>query len=393
MVPKEKTHSTANSIRATTAFVNLENTTDGSNTSVGQNFEQRATRRQQELTTAQQAQHDTTTPMNYTFVTDTTARSIATDETFTPANQSAGATTCSLESWCDALLWCHVAVAVVGIIANKVTFITLMKNGDMFSPAICLLLKHQSLVDLSACILAPITLLQPPMWKTHNQCIDAIICHIWHSQLPYWAAIYLSVYNLGVIALDRYRAVCHPLRHREFKGKQIRYILFIIYFVGVAFVVPGCWQVSFRDGACLNEFLIQGRLGKDVFLAYSIVWFCFIFMIPLSVYCVLYGRVIMTLRRRQISDSMPRIDVIDSAQSNLIRTGVLLTSIFAVTIGFDAFAYLMGNCGVINYDLGSKLHKLGLFSTLFNCVVNPFVYAGFMPQFRLSLWKTFFCRP
>ena len=392
ILPNESTSTNNNSLSETTAFVNLENTIDGSKTSVGQNLEQRATRRSQELTTAQQAQKDTTTQMNYTFVTDTTARSLATDETFAPANQSSGATKYAAESWHDALFWCHLVVSLVGVVANKITFITLMKNGDMFSPAICLLLKHQSLVDLSVCILAPIFLMQPPLWNTNNYYIDAIICYIWHSQRPYWAAIYLSVFNLVVIAVERYLAVCHPLKHMQFKYKHLRCIFITIYLVGLVFLVPGSLQVRFKDGACLNEILIQGRIGKDINFAYTVVWFCVMLMLPVTISSILYGRVIMTLRRRQNSESMPSTHVIDAAQSKLTKMAVLLTCIFTVSIGFDAFACILRNTGLFKYKYGSKIWMAGLFATLFNSVINPFIYVGFMPLFRVSLRKTFSCR-
>ena len=392
ILPNDSTSTNNNSLSETTAFVNLENTTDGSKTSVGQNLEQRATRRPHELTTAQQAQQDTTTPMNHAFVMDTTAKSVATDETFAPTSQSTGTTTCAAESWHDALFWCHLVVYLVGVVANKLTFITLMKNGDMFSPAICLLLKHQSLVDLSVSILAPIFLMQPPMWKTNNYYIDAIICHIWHSQRPYWAAIYLSAFNFVVIAVERYLAVCHPLKHMQFKYKHLRCIFVTIYLVGLVFLVPGSLRVHFKDGACINENLIQGQIGKDISLAYTVEWFCVILTFPVTVCSILYRRVIMTLRRRRTSESMPSTRVIDAAQSKLTKMAILLTCNFTVSIGFDASAYLLRNTGLFKYEYCSKMWMVGLFVTSFNSVINPFIYVGFMPLFRVSLRKTFSCR-
>ena len=373
-----------------TTFRNVQRATYNDTINFGNKLDERENGSSHKGTTAQYISRWDGTPQT-THTVDVITRPETIGSNITKVNQTACRTMPDAESWLDPLFWFHLIVSVIGVVANTITLSTLVKNGDMFSPAIRFLLRHQSLVDLSVCVLAPIFLLQPPMWITNCYCIDVILCHIWHSQLIYWAAIYLSAFNLAAISVERYIAVCHPMKHRRLAGDHLRCILFSMYFFGGILCVPGSLQVLYNDGYCTHDYLIRGRLGENIYFAYSVLWFVFIFVLPVTIYCILYGRVIATLRRRTYSESMPRADVLGAAQSNLTKTALLLTSIFAITVGFDACAYLLGNIGVIQYKIGSTFNKLGLFFTLFNSVVNPFVYAGFMPRFRMSLLKTFCC--
>ena len=57
-------------------------------------------------------------------------------------------------------------VFIVGLITNFGTFLTLAINGEEFAPCIRLLLKHQSLIDAFACLVAALQILQTPFWVT-----------------------------------------------------------------------------------------------------------------------------------------------------------------------------------------------------------------------------------
>ena len=58
--------------------------------------------------------------------------------------------------WRNVLDKLEIGVYIVGFLAITMTFITLMRNGDVFSPSTCLLLKHQALVDSWVCGFVPL---------------------------------------------------------------------------------------------------------------------------------------------------------------------------------------------------------------------------------------------
>ena len=285
----------------------------------------------------------------------------------------------------------QVTICTVGYVANKITFITLLRNGDMFWPSTCLLLKHQALVDSTICAMGTILLLQPPMWTTGNTYFDVVLCHTWHSQGIFWFAIFICVWNLAAIAVDRYLAVCRPLKYSQVQGKPTYYGIAAMYVAVLVIVTPTFFLVRFVDDICLSEYYIQGPIGEQLFYAYGFVGFFAIYMLPVAAYVYLYGNVVVTLYRKKSSTGMNCSKAIDAAQSTVTKTAITLTVIFAFAIGYDAWAFLLGTTGVVEYKYGTAKQMVGVFLSLFNSVINPFVYLALMPSFRLSLRKTFPC--
>ena len=292
---------------------------------------------------------------------------------------------------CSWLFSSQLTLSIVGYVANKITFITLLRNGDMFSHSTCLLLKHQALVDSWICAMGIILLLQPPMWTTGNTNFDTLVCHTWHGQTPFWGAILLSVWNLAAIAVDRYLAVCRPLKYSQVQGKPMYYGIAGMYVAVLVTVIPTFFQVRFYDDICHSEYYIQGPISEQLFYAYGFVVFLAVYMLPVAAYVYLYGNVVVMLYRKKNSTGMNCSKAIDAAQSTVTKTAITLTVIFAFGIGYDAWAFLLGSIGVVEYEYGSAKQMVGVFFSLFNSVINPFVYLALMPSFRLSLRKTFPC--
>jgi len=293
--------------------------------------------------------------------------------------------------WLVALYQSQLVLSIGGFLANTVTFITLTRNGDMFQPAICLLLKHQAVLDSLVCAMGTALLLETPMWTTGNAIVDVVVCHIWHGQAIFWSVILLSVWTLASIAIDRYMAVCHPFRHGHAQGQLAYRCIAAMHVVNLVLICPSFLDVRFQNGVCISEYLIQGPIGEKLFYAYSLVWFFAVYLLPVTAYVYLYGSVIIALYRRRIATDSSHSKVTDSAQSIVTKTAITLTVIFIFTIGFDAWAYVLGYTGVVEYEFGSAKQKVGVFFSVFNSIINPFVYLVLMSPFRVSLKTTFSC--
>ena len=105
-------------------------------------------------------------------------------------------------------------VTVVGLIGNVITLITLSINGkDLPIIGRCLLI-HQATVDTFVCLMSLGMYIQPFMWMTGNTTFDFLLCQIWHGQPIYWGAVLLSVWNVVLIAHERFMLILHPLKHQ-----------------------------------------------------------------------------------------------------------------------------------------------------------------------------------
>ena len=326
---------------------------------------------------------------NISYTENTTVPSA--NETTRCIKQSTVAVTADVSTWRNDLVKLEIGVYIVGFVANTMTLITLMRNGDIFSPSTSLLLKHQALVDSWVCATGAIIFLQPQMWTTGNKYFDTAVCFIWHSQEPFWGAILVSVWNLAAIALERYMAICFPFKNGKFREELSRKSIAVIYIVNMIVTIPCFLQVRFEHGACIWENVIGGYRGKQVFYAYVLFFFFAGYALPVVAYVFLYGRVVQTLYRRNKSTDLNRSAVVDAAQAAITKSAVTLTAIFLFAIGFSAWYYVLGNTGVVDFEVGSDIHMVAVFLSVVNSCVNPFIYLVLITPFRSMVFKTFSC--
>ena len=104
---------------------------------------------------------------------------------------------------------------------------------------------------------------------------------------------------------------------------------------------------------------------------------------------ITFRRILVSLRKRLSSSTLPCSSVIDDASTLMTKSGVAVTVICILTIGYDVIYYVLGAIGVTAYVVNSPVQKIGILMSTFNSVANPFVYILLMPAFRHSLRKTF----
>ena len=70
-------------------------------------------------------------------------------------------------------------MTIIGFLGNTTVYITLSKNGHMFtSPTILRLLKNQTVADALVCLVGSIFAMQPPMWTTSNEMFGTFVCMV-----------------------------------------------------------------------------------------------------------------------------------------------------------------------------------------------------------------------
>ncbi len=292
----------------------------------------------------------------------------------------------------DLMDYCVITVTLLGCTVNVFTCITFVCNGTIFNEQIRVLLQHQCLVDALVCALALLFLLQKPMWTTGTPCLDTFICLFWHNQIPYWAALLISVWNLVFIAFERYTSICSPLRHNKYTKKKIILTILVMYIWSIFSLVPALFQTKLVDGECVYENLLPGQLMTDCLIVYGVYWFIVAYLIPVIMLIVLYGRLLHALHKRKLNKTLGFAPLVDQASSQLTRTAVIVAGFFFISFSLDTWYYLLGKVNVVVYQYELFLARLGLLLTVLNSCANPFLYALSMPIFRISVKKTLcFC--
>ena len=71
------------------------------------------------------------------------------------------------------------SMTVIGFLGNVIVYITLSRNGNVFtSPTLLRLLKNQSVADSIVCLIGSIFVMQPPMWTTSNEKFSTFVCMV-----------------------------------------------------------------------------------------------------------------------------------------------------------------------------------------------------------------------
>ena len=296
------------------------------------------------------------------------------------------------EDWIVIFDSCQLAAMSVGIIANIVTVFALNKNGEAFTPVISLLVRHQSIIDIVVCILGMIILAQPPMWTTGDNVFSMLVCQVWHGQFIFWVAMFVSIYNLALISLERYLAVCRPFKHADFTPSTAKKCILGIY----CFVPIGAFlcffQVYYTDGKCLSEYYFKTEAFKHVMKFYGFYAFATLYAIPCAIFFIMYGLVVVAfIKRKGQTDQLGTSRVLDKAATELTKTAIVVTGFFIVALGYDLWYYLLGHMGLVVYLKSTPLQKVGMFLAAMNSCANPFIYAMFMPAYRVAVRKTLMC--
>ena len=301
-------------------------------------------------------------------------------------------TTVASPAWRHAIDGVQLVMSVTEGIANILTFVTLQVNGGSFSPLTAFLLKQQSLCDASVCVFATAAFLQTSVSHAGVLVIDAVTCFLWYNQYLYWVSVFMSVWNLVLIAFDRLLAVCYPIRYTMPSPLHLKIVLPVLYFYACATNYPGWFLVHFVDGHCLQEISLPIDIHIKVFYWHSIYWVFIIYLIPIALLSVIYGRIVLKLRAHLIAvapASLP--ECISKSTIRVTKCAITVTVVFILTISYQSIYFCMSSVGIVSWDFGGPVQLFGMMLVVLNSLGNPFIYYMYMPSFRRCLMVTF-CR-
>ncbi len=298
-------------------------------------------------------------------------------------------------SWIKIMDRCQFAITTIGFITNIVTMVTLLTNGKRFYRPTRIVFVQQSVADALVCLIASLVIFQPFMWLTGYYYVDIILCHVWHGQALFWGCVTLSTYNLVLISYERYLSVCKPFKYTRLtrmSGKKIGINFFVLVVLSL-FITHGTYiQTRLEAGQCVNKFAWDGQAIQSYFVFFVIFTYITTYFLPLIIMATFYILIVRTLHKLRNDVSLDKSYLLDRVSADMTKTGVLVTIIFAISIGYDLHYYLLGHIGILTYELNTPIQKVGIFLSNLNSMANPLVYGLLVPAYRQSLTKTLLCK-
>ncbi len=251
-------------------------------------------------------------------------------DNMTEENPLAG--TADIPQWSLVLDQVQIALSFTGVLANGATLITLLKHGHEFKATILLLFRHQSIIDCIICLFGVLLMMRPYHWLPGVPALDIFICQAWHGQQIYWAATFVSLWNLVVIASERYMAVCRPLRYRELTHRRIFMSITGIYLLSILASSGAYFQTKMVNDTCVSGCYFSEETCQYFMPGFAISTFFTFWAFPCTLLVFLYGMVVRELRLRQKEGKFSQSRVIDSASKQLTRTGLSVSGIFFISL-------------------------------------------------------------
>ncbi|XP_060761295.1 trace amine-associated receptor 13c-like [Neoarius graeffei] len=195
----------------------------------------------------------------------------------------------------------------------------------------------------------------------------------------------VSIYNIALIAVDRYLALSNPFLYMN--HVSVRIILVVIVFDWGVVMVYNLAFLYF-NGIFRNVLLCPGECFYLLNEVWSVIDIVFSFIFPLSVIIILYTRVFVIAKKhataiRELNNhTQSKTQKITSHSMKSERKAAkvlgILVSVFLVCL-LPYFIY-----SLLGYviEVQQTTFHIVIFIMYLNSTMNPFIYALFYPWFR-----------
>ena len=286
-------------------------------------------------------------------------------------------------------LYVMLAVSAIGVVANIFAIVVLVKMPGQRG---CLLIIHQSVCDITACLTLIVTFaLALTVDGQLTGFVGGFLCWIFLTETLFLACFTASTFNLVAITLERYLAVVHPFTHRaHFTKKAAYWMMGVTWLAAILYKLPHAVTSTVENGYCLYDILWPSSIYHDL---YYYAFFIGTFAIPLCILLYCYTHILVVLYRKRSPPSVACVShskVISRAQLSLTKTMIVVSVAFAITVTPHQVYYSGYQLLLIDKVFGHCYALMAV--SLVNCLVNPFIYVFTCSAFRKGAWALLRCK-
>ena len=198
-----------------------------------------------------------------------------------------------------------IIVGIVGTLANGIVIMIFLKQsiGTKMSTSNKLIL-NQMTIDLISCM----SLILVYGWKVVNvkfhRSWSYLSCGLIESEPLIWSPATSSIMNLIFLTLERYWNIVHNSLYQKYYRNWITVmVISLAWIIGYGLILPVMIAtVKFSDGICSTM-----NFPSDVdLMIYTDVSFVIEYIIPVLVFVVCYGHILVTMKASSKNYRQPR---------------------------------------------------------------------------------------
>ena len=242
-------------------------------------------------------------------------------------------------------------IEIIGILANAFVIIILGTSVKIRRKLVNTLIIHQSFVEF----LASVALVGTAHLSAGDQHglegVHAdIYCFFIMGKWPLWFMMLTSSFSLMFINIERYISIVYPIfHHTKVTRRKVIMLLPIVWVLGLLEECLVASSFVSVDGACGVGSTSYHTKANSITLGYSFI--SLHFFVPVFLVMILYGHMIICLRRNVKSKhdvgSEKRDDLMEKAKKNIFKTMLLITICYAICYAFNCIYIVVFLLGLV----------------------------------------------
>ncbi|XP_043935436.1 trace amine-associated receptor 4-like, partial [Protopterus annectens] len=202
-----------------------------------------------------------------------------------------------------------------------------------------------------------------------------------------------SVFHLCFIAIDRYYAICDPLRYH----KKITFST-VICFVAISWIIPGLASIGIILSQInlveTSDYISSINCTGLCVILIDKIWIMFncilLFIVPVTAMVCIYIKIFSVARRHAQAvmsqngrAGKSKLHISSKSERKAAKTLSIVMGIF-ISCWLPTVVFSVCN-SFLNYSVPSVLLNASVWLAYFNSGFNPVIYGFFYPGFRKSL--------
>ncbi|XP_056880693.1 trace amine-associated receptor 13c-like [Takifugu flavidus] len=217
-------------------------------------------------------------------------------------------------------------------------------------------------------------------------CINSFLCFFFH--LLGFVLTSASVGNMVLISVDRYVAICYPLRYSSIKPNTVKICVSVCWTSSIIYnlILLKDNLLHLDSSSCYKKCPL---LLNDILAIVDVV---ITFYVPLTVIIVLYARVFVVAvtqaraMRSQVSTTGSKTESAMKSELRAARTLGIVILFFLMCF----FPYYISS--LIGQGMNIEVSTVQLLLFYCNSTINPIIYAFFYPWFRKTVKLLLNCK-